>query len=70
MLISLKVKCDRCKQLIEGSFDDNPSWPYTCGYYAFDSTWAHFMDGAERTVCDACMLKDPRYIKIYRKHLD
>ena len=67
-MIEIKVKCDRCKKIIDGGFDDHPRYGYTAGYYIKASSWGKFMAKGERNICDECMFKDPRYIKIYGKH--
>ncbi len=56
------VKCDRCKKIIDGCWSPG----FTGGYYTFDGWW-EFMNKNERTLCDSCMWKDPRYIKVYGK---
>jgi hypothetical protein len=58
---TIRVKCDRCKKIIEGYFSPD----CTGGYYIKTSYWGKFMKGKERSVCDKCMHEDPGYIKEY-----
>jgi hypothetical protein len=64
-MITIEVKCDRCKKWIIGGYDDHPIYGYTAGYYIKSSWWGKFMNGNERTLCDNCMMSDPEYIKVY-----
>jgi hypothetical protein len=58
------IVCDRCKQEVKDAIDDKEAG-MTGGFY---QGWKDFMNGDENIICDACMLADPRYIKIYGKH--
>jgi len=55
------IKCDRCKQIKEGSvWEDGSS-----GCYVVDDFLGGFWNPGEHIVCDPCMWSDPRYIKVY-----
>lgn len=57
-------KCGRCHQAIK-DFTPPTRNGMTAGYYY---GWTDFMNPGERYVCDDCMFKDPRYIKVYGEH--
>jgi hypothetical protein len=60
------VVCSRCQKQIEKSNDDSE---FTAGYYnTSEGFWARFAEKYEKIVCDSCMWKDERYIKIYGHH--
>jgi len=60
------VNCSRC-QLDLSSLAAVSGNGMTVGYYNADG-WVGFCDPGEKYICDACMFKDPRYIKIYGIH--
>ena len=57
--------CSRCKQTIKDF--SPPGSGMTAGYY-IASGWKEFCNEGEIYVCDNCMFKDPRYIKVYGEH--
>jgi hypothetical protein len=61
---TVRVKCDRCKQEVEGTVDK----VVTAGYYdVSEGYWRKFARQDERVVCDNCMYADPRYQETYGK---
>jgi len=61
----VSLHCDRCKQEIVGAVPPTGQ-EMTAGYYhTVGSYWKRFADHGEHIVCDECMWKDPRYIKVY-----
>lgn len=59
--------CDRCKA--HGDFYEDHLLDITCGFYKVDKGyWKQFANEDEKIVCDECMFKDPRYIKVYGHH--
>lgn len=59
-----KVYCDRHRGLVDGLEDED----CTGGFYR-RSGWPDFFDAGEERVCDDCMFADPRYIKVYGRHV-
>ena len=58
------IVCDRCQKQIEKS-----EGPVTAGYYdTSKGFWSQFANENEKIVCDTCMWKDERYIKVYGQH--
>ena len=58
---TIKVTCDRFKQMVEGIQSGNE---FTAGF--FDMTkWEEFRREDERYVCDSCMFADPKYLERY-----
>ena len=58
---TIKVTCDRFKQMVEGIQSENE---FTAGF--FDMTkWEEFRREDERCVCDSCMFADPKYLERY-----
>lgn len=61
----MEVHCDRCQknltQLVNLSQNS-----FTIGYYEVGfGFWSQFADKDEVYLCDACMWKDQRYIRVY-----
>ena len=52
------IRCDRCKQWVEGEIWDIG----TSGVY---KGWKKYMDPGEDVICEACMWSDPRYKKVF-----
>jgi hypothetical protein len=61
----VRVKCDRCKRIIDGIEDDY----CTGGFYRITpgTYWARFADQGEEVICQDCMLQDERFIAVYGK---
>jgi hypothetical protein len=58
---TIKIICDRCKQVVEGIQAENE---FTGGF--FDMTkWEEYRRENELRVCDACMFADPKYLERY-----
>jgi hypothetical protein len=57
---SIKVTCDRCKQLVEGIRSEE----FSAGFYDM-TKWEEYRRDNERYVCDACMFADPKYVERY-----
>lgn len=57
------IVCSRCSKQVEKS--TNPDC--TMGYYetTYPSFWSKFANEKEEYLCDACMFREPRYIKVY-----
>ena len=66
-MTEIEVKCDRCRKIFIGGFDDHPKYGYAAGYYIKNSCWGKFMKCNERTICDKCMQTDIGYVNIYGK---
>jgi hypothetical protein len=64
----VNIRCDRCKQMIDGAHD--PAGAFTAGFYnvASGGGWAEFARPNEMVVCDACMWSDEKYIKVHGRH--
>lgn len=62
----MKLKCDRCNQLIDGNVEEIPSANIPCrcteGYYdVSEGYWKTFARNNEKIICDNCMHSDLRY---------
>jgi hypothetical protein len=56
--------CDRCKKEVDG-FEDGVM---TAGFYRIEDSWKEYANEGEKIICDDCMFKDERYIKVYGNH--
>ena len=56
---TIKVLCDRCKQIVEGIRGEQ----FTAGFYDM-TKWEEY-GGNELYVCDSCMFADPKYVEHY-----
>jgi len=57
---TIKVTCDRCKQIVEGIRGEE----FSAGFYDM-SKWEEYRHDNERYVCESCMFADPKYIERY-----
>jgi hypothetical protein len=57
---TIKVICDRCKQIIEGIRRED----FTAGFYDM-AKWEEYRRENEQYVCDSCMFTGPRYVERY-----
>ncbi len=64
MAKKITIVCDRCGARFPGV--EFPIKGVTAGFYVRGWEPKFFRDG-EEYLCDDCMFKDPRYIKIYGK---
>jgi hypothetical protein len=53
---TIKVICDRCKQIVEGIQGEE----FTAGFYDM-RTWEEYRRENEQCVCASCMFADPKY---------
>ena len=54
---TIKVICDRCKQIVEGI-------QFTSGFYDM-TKWEEYRHENEQYVCESCMFADPKYVDRY-----
>jgi len=57
---TIKVICDRCKQIVEGIRGEE----FTTGFYDM-TTWEEYRRENEQIVCVSCMFADPKYVERY-----
>ena len=57
---TIKVICDRCKQIVEGIRGEE----FTTGFYDM-TTWEEYRRENEHYVCVSCMFADPKYVERY-----
>ena len=57
---TIKVICDRCKQIVEGIRADG----FTTGFYDM-TNWQEYRRENEQSVCVSCMFADPKYVERY-----
>jgi hypothetical protein len=57
---TIRVTCDRCKQLTEGIRGEK----FIGGFYDM-TKWEEYRRENERYVCGACMFADPKYVERY-----
>jgi hypothetical protein len=57
---TIKVICDRCKQIVEGIRGEE----FTAGFYDM-TKWEEYRRENEQYVCDSCMFADPKYVARY-----
>jgi hypothetical protein len=57
---TIKVICNRCKQIVEGLRAE----AFTAGFYDM-TTWEEYRRENEQYVCDSCMFADPKYVERY-----
>ena len=57
---TIKVICDRCKQIVEGIRGEE----FTAGLYDM-TKWEEYRHENEQYVCDSCMFADPKYVEHY-----
>jgi len=57
---TIKVICDRCKQIVEGIRGEE----FTGGFYDM-TRWEEYRHENEQYVCDSCMFADPKYVERY-----
>ena len=57
---TIKVLCDRCKQIVEGIRGEQ----FTAGFYDM-TKWEEYRRENEQYVCDSCMFADPKYVERY-----
>ena len=57
---TIKVICDRCKQIVEGIRGEQ----FTSGFYDM-TKWEEYRRENEQYVCDSCMFADPKYVEHY-----
>ena len=57
---TIKVICDRCKQIVEGIRGEQ----FTAGFYDM-TKWEEYRRDNEQYVCDSCMFADPKYVELY-----
>jgi len=57
---TIKVICDRCKQIVEGIRGEE----FTTGFYNM-ATWEVYRRENEQYVCVSCMFADPKYVERY-----
>jgi len=56
---SVKVTCDRCKQIVEGIRGEE----FSAGFYDM-TKWEDYRRDNERYVCESCMLAVPKYLSV------
>src|SRR5918992_3532866 len=54
---TIKVICDRCKQIVEGFRGEE----FTAGFYDM-TKWEEYRRENEQYVCDSCMFADAKYV--------
>jgi hypothetical protein len=57
---TIKVICDRCKQIVEGIRGEE----FIAGFYDM-TKWEEYRRENEQYVCDSCMFADPKYVERY-----
>jgi hypothetical protein len=57
---TIKVVCDRCKQIVEGIQGEE----FTAGFYNM-TKWEEYRRENEQYVCASCMFADPKYVERY-----
>jgi hypothetical protein len=57
---TIKVICDRCKQIVEGIRGEE----FTAGFYDM-TKWEEYRHENEQYVCGSCMFADPKYVERY-----
>ena len=57
---TIKVICDRCKQIAEGIRGEQ----FTSGFYDM-TKWEEYRRENEQHVCHSCMFADPKYLERY-----
>ena len=57
---TIKVICDRCKQIAEGIRGEQ----FTSGFYDM-TKWEEYRRENEQYVCHSCMFADPKYLERY-----
>jgi len=57
---TIKVICDRCKQIVEGIRGEE----FIAGFYDM-TKWEEYRRENEQYVCDSCMFADPNYVERY-----
>ena len=57
---TIKVVCDRCKQMVEGIRGE----AFTSGFYDM-ANWEEYRRENEHYVCDPCMFADLKYVERY-----
>ena len=57
---SIKVKCDRCKQVVEGIRGEE----FCAGFYDM-TKWEDYRRENERYVCESCKFADPKYVEVF-----
>lgn len=66
MIARLYIVCDRCKQEVRDAVKACDGT--TGGYYEVErGRWRKFANPGEKYVCDVCMFRHERYIKVYEK---
>ena len=58
---TIKVVCDRCKQVVEGLRCEDE---FIAGFYDM-TKWGEYRRENEQHVCDSCMFADPKYVERY-----
>ena len=56
---SVKVTCDRCKQIVEGIRGEE----FSAGFYEM-TKWEDYRRDNERYVCESCMFAVPKYLSV------
>ena len=57
---TIKVTCNRCKQIVEGIRGEE----FTAGFYEM-TKWDEYKRENEQYVCNSCMFADPKYVERY-----
>ena len=57
---TIKIICDRCKQIVEGIRGE----AFTAGFYDM-TNWEEYRCENEQYVCVSCMFADPKYVERY-----
>ena len=57
---TIKVICDRCKQIVEGIRGEE----FIAGFYEM-TKWNEYQRENEQYVCNSCMFADPKYVERY-----
>jgi hypothetical protein len=57
---TMKVICDRCKQIVEGIRGEE----FTAGFYDM-TKWQEYRRENEQYVCNSCMFADTQYVERY-----
>jgi hypothetical protein len=57
---TIKIVCDRCKQIVEGIRGEE----FSAGFYNM-TKWEEYRRENEQYVCASCMFADPKYVERY-----